>query len=118
MNKSRRFWSIIFILFAFIIANRFHQYEVQKDFLLFTTLPCSTENNCFILSCDVNTDPSCGETSPYMKIAIPARKAPNCIYEHECTNFECTEADGCMITLCDPSTIEDGETCINEPQNS
>jgi hypothetical protein len=92
------------------ILFRFEQYEVEREYTVYSTVPCDqTIHSCFVWDCDPS-DSECDQT-PYSKIEIAANRAPECIAEATCEDFLCNETDGCFSSQCSVDTLEEGEFC-------
>ena len=100
-----------------IILYRYEQYVVEKNFMVFSHIPCDTATqSCFQVDCDSAEDSTC-DAFAYKKITLPAREASACIYEHTCDDFRCDSTSArCSITLCSEGVLESGERCT--AQNS
>ena len=110
MTILKHISTLAIIVILLIISNRFGEYNIKKDFLLFTTIECSSGDiGCFVLDCSI--DESVCDSTPYKKISIKATQAPSCLYEHNCEEFLCQSIENCEVILCDSSSTDDGEIC-------
>jgi len=105
------YYSALFILLLIAVVVRFYEYKVDRNFLIFSFIECDpTTNDCFVENCSPQVDSECNP-SPYAKIAIPGYIAPECLAEHTCESFVCSQENGCIIDYCTEEVTEEWETC-------
>jgi hypothetical protein len=96
-----------------VIGARFIQYEVEQDYIVYSYLPCdSDQESCFVWDCDPAAEEDC-DREPYRKVAIPAYNAPHCAYENDCEEFVCDPKLECENLICSDETLEEWEICNN-----
>lgn len=108
----RYFFALVIICISLIVGYRFHQYMVERNFVIEVNTTCDSKvENCFSASEDL----SFGQ-NPYKKVKIIAHYAPKCLEEHNCESFTCPNDVGnsseCEITYCSNDTKVDGEECL------
>jgi len=111
--KTRPLYLLLLLLSAIlvVIAYRYEQYVVQRNFLIDVQAPCDpASKSCFVSDCSPTDDPAC-DTSPYDKVEILDSEAPACLEEHTCVAFSCEGYSNCSIDYCSEDTLEDGEAC-------
>lgn len=102
--------ALIVVVVLATILLRFEQYEVEREYVVYSTAPCDqSEQSCFVWDCDIE-DPDCDPT-PYLKIEAPAHSLPECLTEASCEDFVCDESQNCSISQCSHDTLEEGEIC-------
>ena len=113
MKVQKLVYILIALCFFLVIASRFFEYQVTKDFLIYTTISCEpSSHNCFVWDCSPEDDIEC-DTSPYAKIQIPMRNTSKCLLEHSCAEneFVCREENECTLTYCLDDELVEGEVC-------
>ncbi len=116
MRTTSIVYVIVGIVFLAIIFVRFKEYTIERDFNVFSYVPCdSVFENCFRTVC-ADDSPDC-EIIDYKKIIISAKIAPQCVYEHDCSSFSCDALENCNVVYCDDATLEEGESCTSPLNN-
>lgn len=113
MKLVMRYYPLLLVIAALlvVVAYRYDEYVLQRDFTLVVTAPCDTSaHSCFISDCSPADNPGC-VVGPYEKVKILAREAPRCLEEHSCSSFSCTAYATCSATFCTSNVLEDGESC-------
>lgn len=114
MKKTTIYFFIIAFLLIFIVGGyRYHQYIIDKNFILELNTICNSEKeNCFISS-----DPGINfGQNPYEKVYIIAQYAPKCLEEHSCDSFSCPvslDSSKCKIFYCSEDSKSDREECAS-----
>ncbi len=119
MFKNPKFLlTLVFLIVICVVANRFYQYYINKNFLVEVNAVCDPKTEtCFSPTCE--SDELGCEPAPYKKVEILYKDAPRCLEEHNCTEFTCGLNTQCIITYCSESTLSDGESCfVPETENS
>jgi|GEM_PF-3414311 len=107
--------TILVLAIVGIVAYRYNQYVVDKQYVVDAAAPCdSSQNSCFVADCSPDGDASC-DTTPYEKVELPGALAPDCLLENSCEDFACNAENDCAITYCSPDQTEDGEACTTAP---
>ncbi len=103
--------ALIVVVVLATILLRVEQYEVEREYVVYSTAPCDqSEQSCFVWDCDIE-DPECDATG-YLKVEVTANQAPECLVEGSCEDFAwCTEDVECYLSQCSHDTIEEGEIC-------
>ncbi|MFH0755115.1 MAG: hypothetical protein V1910_00410 [bacterium] len=115
MNKSAKYFLLLFLIFILlIIVYKYKQYILDKNFNLIVNTSCNlNEENCFISDCKPESDSDC-KLTPYKKVIISAKIAPACLGEHNCIDFLCKDKTACSLIYCSNETLEEGEICANQ----
>jgi hypothetical protein len=116
----RVFLITILVMALVVIGYRFHQYLLSSNFLVLAATACDPVSEaCFVWDCDPETDGEECDITPYKKVEVLARHAPQCLLDHSCETFSCEGVEDCSVTYCADDTLEDGEVCaepvIEEP---
>ena len=103
---------LFIVLLIIVVAYRYNQYVLNKNFLLEVNATCDKNiENCFLSDCE--PDMGCDPT-PYKKIEIQSNQSPWCMEEHTCPSFYCKDNNTCKVTYCSATSLEDGEKCLTE----
>lgn len=112
MKSAVKNLSFLFLLIVIlVVANRFHQYYFERNFLINVNSACNPEvESCFSPTCE--SDELGCEPVPYKMVEIIASAAPSCLEEHTCEDFQCEPGTRCSIQYCDTEVIQEGEECV------
>lgn len=112
--KTRDIIAVLLLLCTVVIVARFEEYVVRQNYMVNSYTDCDpTKGACFVADCDPQTDSEC-DVTPYLKVSLPANKAPHCLFENNCEDFVCNQSDGCITVTCSNSTLGEGEICSTE----
>ncbi len=113
MSKS----VLILVIFLGVLAFRFEEYLIARNYTLFAHVPCDASNTvCFSNICDYESDPECTEEI-FSKVQISAREAPSCVVENNCDANICSHVS-CIQLSCNSDNTEDYEKCSSPESNA
>ncbi len=108
LHKLLLLFLLVFVVLT--VVFRYEEYAVRKNFILYSYASCDPASaSCFQTDCDPS-DEMC-DTTPYLKVSLPAAAADHCLLEQDCESFSCDGITGCDISYCSESTLEVGEIC-------
>jgi hypothetical protein len=113
MNKDTKYLLFFLGLIVLVIVGyRYQQYVINRNFTLLVNTVCDSQTEkCFVMDC-VEGEEGCDKT-PYKKVELVAKDAPQCLEEHTCTSFSCGKLENCTVSYCTEDTLEDGEVCAS-----
>jgi hypothetical protein len=126
MNKTAKIIvGILAFLLIFIVAAKYVQLFVQKDFDVFAYVNCDpAAEECFQYDCEDWCEDAGPwkfyEGDPYKKLKLSASDAPACLEAMECLDYTCADIDGpCETIYCseetvDVNTVDMGEYCSSD----
>ena len=110
-KKSKYLIGSFILIFAVSVFWDYRVFFITHDFIIKNTTVCDPQiNSCFV-SCDAG---ECG-TDYYAKITKRASNIPICnVGAEKCASLICYPSEqGCEITYCSESTVQDNESCTN-----
>lgn len=111
MKVQKIIYLVLAILFLATAVYRFIDYRINKNFFIYSAIPCNPAvHSCFLELCE--DDVEC-EQVPYSKIEISAKVAPTCILENSCEELSCNDVQNCEIIYCTDESLEDYEDCTS-----
>ncbi|HVY36105.1 MAG TPA: hypothetical protein VG982_02405 [Candidatus Paceibacterota bacterium] len=112
MDKRAQVTIILVVLAIFIVAGyRYKGYVLDGNYTVLANTVCdASEGHCFVSDCSPGESENCDQT-PYKKVTIERKYAPECILNHTCESFYCGDIPTCSITYCSDETLDEGEIC-------
>lgn len=110
-RASRPTGSMIAVALLIVIAIRYYDYLVARNFIIYANVVCNPDiEECFVSDCDPTEDLGC-DGLPYKKVQISASEAPACTIEHNCEYFYCEDFSSCVVAYCSSQVLDVGESC-------